>query len=249
MEPVTRGAIVTGGGSGIGREIAEQFAADGNGVLILDITADAKAVADAIRGRGGEASAIVCDIGDPTAVADAFEQATRLLPAIDVLVNNAGISIDQGIRRLSDDAWAKTLQVNLTGALHCSREAARAMVPRKQGAIVNIASRAWLGWPGQTAYAASKGGLVSMTRSLAIELARHRVRVNCIAPGLIDTPLLQSEPEEIRTRLVAAQPSRTIGVPADVAWATRFLAGEGARSITGQVLYVCGGKSVFASPG
>jgi NAD(P)-dependent dehydrogenase (short-subunit alcohol dehydrogenase family) len=248
-DPPGRGAIVTGGGSGIGEQIVRQLADDGYAVLILDIDARAEAVAADLAARGGHVSALRCDVADSASVAAAFDGARSVLPGVDVLVNNAGISLNQGIRRLDDESWARTIAVNLTGALHCAREAARVMVLRKQGAIVNIASRAWLGWFGQTSYASSKGGLVSMTRSLAIELARHGIRVNCIAPGLIDTPLLQGESEAVRARLMAAQPMGRIGTTSDVAWATRYLSGDLSSGVTGQVLYVCGGKSLFAAPG
>jgi NAD(P)-dependent dehydrogenase (short-subunit alcohol dehydrogenase family) len=243
------GVVVTGGGSGIGRELAIGFARHGAAVAILDITPAAEHVAASIRAEGGLARAFTCDISRSPEVDTVFADAAEWLPALDVLINNAGISIDQSIRKLTDDAWTRTVDVNLTGAVYCARAAARLMVPCRHGIILNIASRAWLGWFGQTAYAASKGGLVSVTRTLAIELARHGIRVNCIAPGLIDTPLLRGEPDHVRERLLEAQPSRSIGHPDDVWWAASFLVSGRAAAITGQVLYVCGGKSVYASPG
>jgi NAD(P)-dependent dehydrogenase (short-subunit alcohol dehydrogenase family) len=242
------GVVVTGGASGIGRELAIRFARQGAAVAILDITPAAEEVAELIREKGRRDRAFTCDISRSSEVDSVFASAAEWLPALDVLVNNAGISIDQGIRRLTDEAWTKTVDVNLTGAVYCARAAARLMVPRRRGSILNVASRAWLGWFGQTAYAASKGGLVSVTRTLAIELARHGVRVNCVAPGLIDTPLLRGEPEHVRQRLLEAQPSRSIRHPDDVWWAANFLVSDRAAAITGQVLYVCGGKSVYASP-
>jgi NAD(P)-dependent dehydrogenase (short-subunit alcohol dehydrogenase family) len=249
MDLSDQGVIVTGGGSGIGEEIARAYANLGAGVVILDIAPSAENVASDIRADGGIAQALLCDIAKSMDVTSAFDEALRLLPSVDVLINNAGVSHDEGVRRLSDANLTQTIGVNLFGAIHCAREAARIFVPQRRGAIVNVASRAWLGWFGQTAYSASKGGVVSLTRSLAIELARHEVRVNCIAPGLINTPMLASEPQEVRDRLMSAQPTGTIGEPADVARAAVFLGSRLSSSITGQVLYVCGGKSLYASPG
>ncbi|MGY4647226.1 SDR family NAD(P)-dependent oxidoreductase [Mycobacterium sp. URHB0021] len=242
-------AVVTGAASGIGLAIARELAACGSSVAVADINPDAADLAATeIVDEGGKALAVTVDVASRPSVEAMFTRIGSELGPIDILVNNAGISIDRGVRSISDDDWQRTIAVNQTGVFLCSQAAARSMIPRRTGRIINIASRAWLGWWGQLAYASSKGGVVSATRALAIEVAKYGITVNCVAPGLIDTPLLRSEPAEVMARLLRAQPTGTLGSPADVAHAARFLASGGAAAITGQVLYVCGGKSLYAQP-
>ena len=242
-------AVVTGAASGIGLAIARELAAAGATVAVADIAGEAAdAAAAAMVDDGGRAVGIAADVTSRPAVEALFGKVEAELGPVDVLVNNAGISIDRGVRRVSDDDWQRTIAVNQTGVFLCSQAAAGSMIPRRSGRIINIASRAWLGWFGQVSYASSKGGVVSATRALAIELAKYGITVNCLAPGLIDTPLLRAEPPEVMERLLKAQPMGTLGAPADVAHAARFLASPTARAVTGQVLYVCGGKSLYAQP-
>lgn len=231
--------LVTGGARGIGKAIAERFLRLGGTVYVLDQhIPESWSDADGMPLKG--------DITQADDVAAAVRTIMDRSGRIDVLVNNAGITRDHVIWKMSEEEFDRVLEVNLKGAWLMSRAVIPLMRERRYGRIVNIASRAWLGNPGQSNYAASKGGLVSLTRVLALELANRNVTVNTVAPGLIRTPLTEALKPEVWESLVQKQPGGQVGTPEDVATAVTFFASREAQFITGQLLYVDGGRSVGA---
>ncbi len=242
-----RVAIVTGSGSGIGREIVSMLAERGARSVVFDIDGDAAAsVADKIRRLGGEAMA-VC--GDVTAWSDVQLMALKAVEKygrIDILVNNAGVLRDNLILNMPEEDFDYVINVNLKGCWLASKAVLRHMKDQQYGRVVNISCRAWLGSAGQSNYAASKGGVVSLTRSLALEFSRYNITVNCIAPGLIDTSMIRSLRQDVQEDLIRSQISPIIGQPYDVAYLALYLVSDEARYITGQVIHVDGGKSLGA---
>jgi 3-oxoacyl-[acyl-carrier protein] reductase len=234
-------AVVTGGAGGLGRAIARRVGDDGVTVLLVDRDGRVESARAQLAADGIMALAMpgdLCDPRTPRAVAHAV-RATGL--PLRLLVNNAGITRDGRAEALSDEDFAGVIAVNLVAALRLALELHPLLAPG--GAVVNVSSRAALGNFGQANYAAAKAGLIGATRSLALRWAPD-VRVNAVAPGLVDTPMTQAMPDAVRDKLVARIPLGRIGTPDDVAGVVAFLAGDDARYVTGQVLLCCGGRSV-----
>jgi 3-oxoacyl-[acyl-carrier protein] reductase len=239
-----RVAIVTGGSRGIGRAIAEALAEAGARVAVVARNAErASAAASKLPGEGH--AGFSCDVADPAAVAATLEAVEAQVGPVDILVNNAGITRDNLLMRMKDEEFDEVIAVNLKGAFNFTRAVTRGMMKRRDGAILNISSVVGLiGNAGQANYAASKAGLIGLTKSVARELASRGVRCNAIAPGFITTDMTDELGEKQIEELKGRIPLGSLGDPADVAGAARFLVGPGARYITGQVLAVDGGMAM-----
>ena len=240
-------AVVTGGSRGIGAAICEELAAAGATVVVnyARNAQLAEEVCGRIRDAGGSAQAVAGDISTATRAAGLVEQVESETGPIAILVNNAGITRDDLIMRLSEEAWRDVIDTNLGGAFFTCRAVARPMMKRRGGAIVNMSSIVGVrGNAGQTNYAASKAGLIGLTKSLAKELGSRGIRVNAIAPGYISTELTDVLPEPAREAILSGTPLGRLGDPADVARAVRFLVSDSAAFITGDVLAVDGGLGI-----
>ncbi len=238
-----RVALVTGAGQGIGREIALKLATLGADIAVADINEDnAKETAALVEGLGRKATVIQSDVSSFADAEKMVAQTVSELGTLDVLVNNAGITRDKLIMRMSEEDWDAVLTVNLKGAFNCIKAASRVMAKARYGRIVNIASIVGLmGNAGQANYSASKAGLIGLTKSVAREFAARGVTANAVAPGFIDTAMTQAMPEKAKEALLAQIPSKKLGTSDDVAGAVAFLASNEAGYITGHVLSVNGG--------
>jgi 3-oxoacyl-[acyl-carrier protein] reductase len=233
-------ALVTGASGGIGEAIALAFSGQGASVAL---SGTRREKLEEIAGKiGSRAHILPCDLRDRSQVANLIPQAETAMGQLDILVNNAGITKDNLFMRMKDEEWDEAIAINLTSAFILCRSALRNMMRRRSGRIINIASVSGvIGNPGQGNYAASKAGLVGMTKSLAREVASRGITANCIAPGFIETPMTHGLNEKQTETIAAAIPAGVFGKPADVAAAAVFLASDEAGYITGETLHINGG--------
>jgi len=241
-----RTAVVTGGASGIGRAIALRLARDGADVGILDVdVAGAERVTREVTAIGRRALAVETDVASSTSVRAAVERVHRELAPVGILVNAAGIASFVPLLQMTEETWDRLVAVHLKGTFNCTRAVLPDMIAARWGRVVSIASVAGLngGGPGLAHYAAAKAGIIGFTKAVALEMAGFGITVNAIAPGLIDTPLLDRSgmPREVRERIVQQMPVGRIGAPDDIAAACAYLVAEDASFVTGQVLSPNGG--------
>lgn len=253
MRLANRVALVTGGANGIGRATALRLAREGAAVAINDVSATAAhAVQQEVERAGGRALAVEADVTQRTQVEAMVAAVVRQFGRLDILINNAGINRDAltirikdgHVTKLSDEQWDAVLAVNLKGTFLCAQAAALPMIEQRYGRIVNTASISARGNVGQANYAASKAGVIGLTRTLALEFARHGITVNCVAPGATKTQMTAGIPERILEEKVQRIPLRRMADPEEIANLHLFLASDESSFITGQVIYCDGGASI-----
>lgn len=240
-------AVVTGGARGIGRAIALELAKQGANVIINyhGSVKKAEEVKKEIEEKGGTAEIMQCDVADFAACERFFQQVIEKYKRVDILVNNAGVTRDGLLMKMSEEEFDTVINTNLKGTFHCMRFVTRQMIKQRYGRIINISSVVGVaGNAGQANYAASKAGVIGLTKSAARELASRKITVNAIAPGFIETDMTKDLPDKVKEESIAKIPLGYYGKPEDVAGAVSFLASEKAGYITGQVLHVDGGMVI-----
>jgi 3-oxoacyl-[acyl-carrier protein] reductase len=253
MKLAGRVAFVTGGGSGLGRAIAQAFAREGARVAVNDLVGSAaKETVAALAGDGH--LALAGDVTDSARVAEMFAEVERAHGRLDVLVNNAGVDHVPGdgledmarsqILHMGDEGWTRMLAIHLNGAFFCAREAVRRMLPANSGSIINMSSIAGLGGLGTLHYSTAKAGLLGFTRSLARQVGRQGIRVNAICPGAIDTPMSRRIPEPMMKGLLMLTPLGRVGQPEEIAALALYLASDDGAFVTGQAISPNGGVHI-----
>jgi len=243
MRLLDKVAIITGGARGIGEATAKKFVKEGAKVVIADINQeDIERTVNEIKAMGGEITGVIVDVTSRESVDKMINDTVEKYGRIDVLVNNAGITMDSTLIKMTEDQWDKVIDVNLKGVFNCGQAAAKVMAEQGSGVILNASSVVGIhGNFGQTNYAATKWGVIGMTKTWAKELGRKGVRSNAVAPGFILTPMVQKMPEDVLEIMKNKAPLRRLGEPEDIANAYAFLASDEAKFITGSVLEVTGG--------
>jgi 3-oxoacyl-[acyl-carrier protein] reductase len=239
-------ALVTGAGQGIGRAVALALAREGASIAVCDVNAEtAEAVAQEVRDLGPRAVALQGDISKASDADDAVKSTVAQMGRLDILVNNAGVTRDGLLLRMSEEDWDRVLTINLKGTFLCSRAAGRVMSKQRWGRIINVASVIGIrGNAGQANYAASKAGVIGLTKSLAREFASRGITANAVAPGFIQTAMTDVLSDAVKEQILAQIPLGALGRPEDVAAVITFLAGDGARYVTGQVVAIDGGMAM-----
>ena len=236
-------ALVTGASRGIGRQVALELSSHGAAVILISRSQEAsETVAESIREQGGMALAVPMDVGEPDQVESALACVAEQFERVDILVNNAGITRDNLLLRMKEEEWRQVLNVNLDGVFYVTRKVVAGMLRQRYGRVVNITSVVGqMGNPGQANYAASKAGVIGLTKALAREVASRNITVNAIAPGFIETDMTAQMKEQVKDQLKAGIPLKRLGTVEDIAGGVLFLASKDAGYITGHVLNINGG--------
>lgn len=242
---MSRVVVITGGSKGIGRSVAYKFAEEKARIIIMHYDPDESAseeTLEVLSQKGVEAESHKVDVSSFEAVAESFKDVLSRFERIDVLVNNAGITKDTLLMRMSEADWDAVINVNLKSVFNCTQAIIRSMIKKRSGKIVNIASVVGqIGNAGQANYSASKAGIMGFTKTVAREVAARGVNVNAVAPGFIDTEMTEVLPEKVKESFIQQIPMGKLGKPEDVADAVYWLCAEGSAYITGQVIHVSGG--------
>ncbi|MFK5972052.1 MAG: 3-oxoacyl-ACP reductase FabG [Flavobacteriaceae bacterium] len=237
-------AIVTGGSRGIGQAVSELFAKEGATVIIIDLLPQGQAVADAINANQGQAEYHSVSVTDKAAVVDLFKQINAKYGKIDILINNAGITRDRTLEKMSEEEWDAVIEVNLKGVFLCTQAVVPYMKEKQWGRIVSAASNVGLrGNFGQTNYAATKAGVIAMAKTWTVEFGKYGITANAIAPGFTMTDMVKEIPEEHFDKIKASIPLRRVAEPIDIAYGYLYLASEEARFVSGICLTIDGGTS------
>ena len=237
-------AIATGGARGIGQAVSELFAKEGATVIIMDLLPQGQAVADGIKASGGKAEYRSVSVTDKSVVEDLFSKVNEKYGKIDILINNAGITRDRTLEKMSEAEWDAVIEVNLKGVFLCTQAVVPYMKAKKYGRIVSAASNVGLrGNFGQTNYAATKAGVIAMAKTWTMEFGKHGITANAIAPGFTMTDMVKEIPEEHFDAIKASIPLRTVAQPIDIAYGYLYLASDEARFVSGICLTIDGGTS------